>query len=487
MIQLQDVGVKFHTNTKKQDLKSYLFDFVRGKRKKKKEFWALNSVSMKASEGEAIGIIGSNGAGKSTLCRVIAKILYPDKGSIEVNGMVSALLSLGTGFNAELTGRENVYLNGMMLGFSKKEIAHQMDEILDFADIGEFIDQPIKHYSKGMKSRLGFSVAAMLQPDILVLDEALTTGDEDFKKKASKKMKEILKTARLVILVSHDLDFVEEHCTHAIWVEKGLVVQGGTPGEVCKAYKEKKVATPAPKKKKLLQDFKRTEAEIVDEEVLRVDNLGIKFKVNKHDFWALRKVSFSLSKGEILGIIGHNGAGKSTLCMALSQIMKPDEGTVTVKGRTTELFGFGAGFSPQLTGVDNIYLNGLLLGIPKQRLQDMYTDIVEFSELGEFIDSPVKVYSSGMKARLGFSIATSTEPEILIVDEALSTGDYHFFQKAAKRIQEIISSAKAVVVVTHNMNFVRDVCTRAIVISNGQIRFDGTPLNAINIYQSQIM
>jgi teichoic acid transport system ATP-binding protein len=151
------------------------------------------------------------------------------------------------------------------------------------------------------------------------------------------------------------------------------------------------------------------------------------------------------------------------------------------------LFGFGAGFSPQLTGVDNIYLNGLLLGIPKQRLQDMYTDIVEFSELGEFIDSPVKVYSSGMKARLGFSIATSTEPEILIVDEALSTGDYHFFQKAAKRIQEIISSAKAVVVVTHNMNFVRDVCTRAIVISNGQIRFDGTPLNAINIYQSQIM
>jgi teichoic acid transport system ATP-binding protein len=482
MIQLEHIGVKFNTQAKKQDLKSYLFNLIQRKSPPKKEFWAIQDISLKAREGEAVGIIGSNGAGKSTLCRVIAKILYPDKGTVEINGMVSALLSLGTGFNDELTGKENVYLNGAMLGFSNEEIAQYLPDILAFADIGEFIDQPIKHYSKGMKSRLGFSIAAMLKPDILVLDEALTTGDEEFKVKASAKMREIIEAARLVILVSHDLDFVEKQCSHAIWVEKGMVMQGGEPSVVCKAYKEYKKSPAAPKKKKLMQDFNRTQSDVSEEQVLQVENLGVRFHVNKHDFWALKDISFSLHRGEILGIIGHNGAGKTTLCKVLSNIIRPDEGTVSVSGRTTELFGFGAGFSPQLSGEDNIYLNGLLLGIPKHKLKKIHSEIVEFSELGDFISSPVKIYSSGMKARLGFSIATSVDPEILIIDEALSTGDYHFYQKAAQRIQEVISSAKAVVIVTHNMNFVKEVCTRALVMHKGEMVYSGLPEKAVSFY-----
>lgn len=482
IVQVTDVGVKYvkYNNVKRQELKSIVLNSLRGKKLRKQEFWALKQVSLTCSTGEIVGIIGNNGAGKSTLCRVLSQILIPDTGEVYVDGLVSALLSLGTGFNAELTGKENIYLNGMMLGFSYKQIRAVYDKIVDFANIGEFIDQPIKQYSKGMRSRLGFSIASMLEPEILILDETLNAGDEEFKRKASQKMAELMKNAKLVILVSHDLTFIQKHCSRVIWLEKGIVKKEGDPVSLCEEYK--KGLKPKKKKKKILDTYTQTEIKTVDVDVVNAANIGIRFRVGHHDFWALKDLSFTVQKGEILGIIGHNGAGKSTLCKVLSGIIQPDSGSIEIEGRTTEILGFGSGFNKQLSGRDNIYLNGLLLGIPKKRLQSLYNNIVEFSELGDSIDMILKEYSSGMIARLGFSVATSIDPEILILDEALSAGDYAFQEKAATKIQEMMDKAKAVIVVTHNMNFVRNICTRALWIEQGSLVREGAPNEVVDAY-----
>ncbi|MCD4679568.1 MAG: ABC transporter ATP-binding protein, partial [Bacteroidales bacterium] len=438
MIHAQHVGVKYVNinNTKRQELKSLIFDTLRGRKLRKEEFWALSDVSFNTYKGEIIGIIGANGAGKSTLCRVISNILTPDLGIIQVNGMVSALLSLGTGFNTELTGRENIFLNGMMLGFSLKKVKSLYHEIVNFSGIKNFVDLPIKQYSKGMISRLGFSIAAMLEPEILVLDETLKTGDEVFKERASQKLKEIITHAKLVILVSHDLGFIEKRCSRVIWIDKGKVQKIGESKETCAAYKEK---VTIKKKKKLLRGYTTTNIKISNSPVITIENLGVKFRVKRSDFWALQSINFTVRKGEIIGVIGHNGAGKSTLCKVLSSIIKADEGKIEIKGRTTEILGFRSGFNKQLSGIDNIFLNGLFLGLSKEKLNAIINDIVEFSELEKFIDKPLKEYSKGMIARLGFSIATAVQPEILIIDEALSAGDLAFYQKAAARIQEIMS------------------------------------------------
>jgi teichoic acid transport system ATP-binding protein len=480
IVQVTDVGVKYvkYNNIKRQELKSIVLNSLRGKKLRKQEFWALKQVTLTCSTGEIVGIIGNNGAGKSTLCRVLSQILVPDIGEVHVDGLVSALLSLGTGFNDELTGKENIYLNGMMLGFSYKQIREVYDEIVAFADIGEFINQPIKQYSKGMRSRLGFSIASMLEPEILILDETLNAGDEEFKRKASEKMSELMRHAKLVILVSHDLTFIQERCSRVIWLEKGVIKKEGDPTSICEEYKK----GVKPKKNKLLDNYSRTDAKTVDIDVVVVSNIGIRFRVGHHDFWALKDLSFSVQEGEILGIIGHNGAGKSTLCKVLSGIIQPDSGSIEIFGRTTEILGFGSGFNKQLSGTDNIYLNGLLLGIPKKKLVELHNEIVEFSGLEDSMDMILKEYSSGMISRLGFSIATSIDPEILILDEALSAGDYAFQEKAATKIQEMMGKAKAVIVVTHNMNFVRNVCTRALWIEQGRLVLDGNPDEVVDAY-----
>jgi homopolymeric O-antigen transport system ATP-binding protein len=482
MIHAQNVGVKYVNinNTKRQELKALIFDTLSGRKLRKEEFWALEDVSFNAYEGEIVGIIGANGAGKSTLCRLISNILIPDLGVIQVTGMVSALLSLGTGFNTELTGRENIFLNGMMLGFSLKKVKSLYHEIVNFSGIKDFIDLPVKQYSKGMISRLGFSIATMLEPEILVLDETLKTGDETFKEQASNKLKEIITQAKLVILVSHDLDFIEKRCSRVIWIDKGKVQEIGESKRICAAYKEK---VTIKKKKKLLGGYAPTDIKISNSPVITIENLGVKFRIKRSDFWALQNINLTVRKGEILGVIGHNGAGKSTLCKVLSRIIKADEGKIEIKGKTTEILGFGSGFNKQLSGIDNIFLNGLFLGLSKETLKTIINDIVEFSELKKFIDKPLKEYSKGMIARLGFSIATAVQPEILIIDEALSAGDLAFYQKAAARIQEIMSNAKAVVVVTHNMSFVRDVCTRVIWLDHGRLLFDGDPDEAVKRYK----
>lgn len=197
---------------------------------------ALSEVSFEVPYGEFLGVIGHNGAGKSTLLRSIAGILPPSGGRIVVNGYVTTLLSVGVGFNGELTGRENIHLGGLANGLTPKEIARREDEIAEFSGLGEFIDYPIKTYSSGMYGRLGFAVAVSMEPEILLIDEALGAGDAAFRDQAEAKMKELMKKARAIILVSHGLAVVQEMATRVLWLDHGKSMQIGDPAEVVKAY-----------------------------------------------------------------------------------------------------------------------------------------------------------------------------------------------------------------------------------------------------------
>lgn len=203
------------------------------------EFWSVKDVSFTIKRGETVGIIGNNGAGKSTLLQMICGILNPTEGQISVNGRIAALLELGSGFNMDFTGKENIYLNSALLGLSKKEIDEKFNEIVDFADIGTFINQQVKSYSSGMVARLAFAIAVQVNPDILVVDEALSVGDIAFQEKSFTKMKEIRDLGTSILFVSHSLSAVRNFCDTAIWMEKGQLQMIGNRLEVCDAYQEK--------------------------------------------------------------------------------------------------------------------------------------------------------------------------------------------------------------------------------------------------------
>lgn len=200
---------------------------------------ALKGVSFEVEEGKILGIIGQNGAGKSTMLRAIAGIFSPDKGTIDLHGRTISLLSIGVGFNKKLTGKENIYLSGMLLGFSEEEIAAKEKEIIEFADIGDFIKKPVKTYSSGMYSKLAFAITAILETDIMLIDEVLSVGDAKFKEKSYNKMKELISdTHRTVIIVSHSLDTISELCDEVLWLEKGEVIMKGSAEEVIPKYQE---------------------------------------------------------------------------------------------------------------------------------------------------------------------------------------------------------------------------------------------------------
>ena len=202
-------------------------------------FHALKGVSFEIEEGKILGIIGKNGAGKSTMLRAIAGIFSPDKGKIDLHGRSISLLSIGVGFNKKLTGRENIYLSGMLLGFSEEEIAAKEKEIIDFADIGDFIRKPVKTYSSGMYSKLAFAITAILETDIMLIDEVLSVGDAKFKEKSYNKMKELISDeTRTVIIVSHSLGTIKELCDEVLWLNDGEVVMKGKAEEVIPKYEE---------------------------------------------------------------------------------------------------------------------------------------------------------------------------------------------------------------------------------------------------------
>jgi lipopolysaccharide transport system ATP-binding protein len=200
------------------------------------------------------------------------------------------------------------------------------------------------------------------------------------------------------------------------------------------------------------------------------------------EFWALKDVSFSVQPGEIVGIIGHNGAGKSTLLKILSRVTEPTGGIAFIRGRVASLLEVGAGFHPELTGRENLYLNGAILGMTRREISRKFDEIVAFAEVEQFIDTPVKRYSSGMYVRLGFSVAAHLDAEILIVDEVLAVGDASFQNKCLGRMGEIASKGRTILFVSHNMVAIRNLCSRAILLSNGTIERDGNPENVIATY-----
>jgi ABC-type polysaccharide/polyol phosphate transport system ATPase subunit len=235
-ISVQDVSITYRTTFERTPtLKDALVRFGRGERIVR-EVEAVKSVSFDVPQGQILGIVGHNGAGKSTLMRAIAGILAPTSGRIEVRGKVSTLLALGVGFNAQLSGKENVLLGGLAAGLTRAEVADRYDAITEFAELGDFMEMPMKTYSSGMYSRLAFSVAVHMDPDILLVDEALSAGDASFREKANAKMQELLAQARTMIMVSHALGTIKDLCHEAIWMDHGTLMQRGTPEEIVNAY-----------------------------------------------------------------------------------------------------------------------------------------------------------------------------------------------------------------------------------------------------------
>src|SRR5213075_3000587 len=202
----------------------------------KEDFWALKDINFEVRTGEVLGIIGRNGAGKSTLLKILSRITEPTEGRVRIKGRVASLLEVGTGFHPELTGRENIYLNGAILGMTRAEIKRKFDEIVAFSEVERFLDTPVKRYSSGMNVRLAFAVAAHLEPEILVIDEVLAVGDMEFQKKCLGKMGEVAREGRTVIFVSHNMAAVQSLCSRAIWLDEGVVKEDGSAGMVVSNY-----------------------------------------------------------------------------------------------------------------------------------------------------------------------------------------------------------------------------------------------------------
>lgn len=236
MVDVDHVTIRFNLSSEKVDnLKEYLVKMMK-RELMFQEFLAVRDVSFQVRQGESWGLIGVNGSGKSTLLKAISGIMKPYKGKITVNGSIAPLIELGAGFDPECTARENIFLNGCVLGHSLKFMEDHFDEIVEFADISKFLDSPIKNYSSGMKARLGFSVATMVKPDILIVDEILSVGDYKFRQKCEKRMKELLAGGTTLLYVSHNIDEVVRLCDHAIWLDHGESKMIGAAAEVCNAY-----------------------------------------------------------------------------------------------------------------------------------------------------------------------------------------------------------------------------------------------------------
>ena len=233
-VRVKDVSKRFRLyHERNQTLKSAI---LRGRTSRHEDFWALKDISFDVATGETHGLIGSNGSGKSTLLKCLAKIYWPTSGTIDYRGRMASLLEVGSGFHLELSGRENIYLNGSILGMSKKDIDSKFDDIVDFSGVERFLDQPVKNYSSGMYVRLGFSIAINVEPDILVVDEVLSVGDEEFQRKSFHKFRELKKQGKTIILVTHAMPVVRDLCDSVTWLNNGVLEETGPAERVVEAY-----------------------------------------------------------------------------------------------------------------------------------------------------------------------------------------------------------------------------------------------------------
>lgn len=238
IIEVNNVSMMFNKSSEKVDnIKEYVIKLLK-RELLFEEFWALKNVSFNVKRGEAIGFIGLNGSGKSTLLKTIAGVLKPTKGTIGVYGSVAPMIELGAGFDPDLSARENVYLNGAVLGYDRKSMDQKFKEIIDFAELWDFLDTPVKNFSSGMQARLGFAIATSTIPEILIVDEVLGVGDYKFQEKCQERISTIIETGATVLFVSHNIKQVKDICTRAIWLNKGELIMDGDVDEVCARYME---------------------------------------------------------------------------------------------------------------------------------------------------------------------------------------------------------------------------------------------------------
>lgn len=241
MIKVNGVSMRFNLGIEKNfSLKQFFVDVLSPKKRKDKkqktEFWALNDVSFEVEKGEVVGFVGSNGAGKSTLLKVIAGVMKPTKGNVEINGNICPMIELGAGFDMDLTARENIFLNGAVLGYSKEFIEKKFDEIVEFSELKDFLDVPVRNFSSGMVARLAFSVATIVDPEILIVDEILSVGDIAFQQKSEAKMRSMIGGGTTVLFVSHSIEQIKKLCDRAIWLEHGKILKIGSAKEICEEY-----------------------------------------------------------------------------------------------------------------------------------------------------------------------------------------------------------------------------------------------------------
>jgi len=235
-VRLENVSVRYRVPHERiGTLKEYAIRALQ-RRVKNNEFWALRDINLEVRRGEVFGIIGRNGAGKSTLLKVVARVLRPTTGRVWIRGRVAPLLEFGAGFHPELTGRENIFLNGTLLGFSRREMENKFERIVDFAELWDFIDAPLRTYSSGMIARLGFAIATDVTPDVLIVDEVLSVGDEAFQRKAAARMNAFRQSGATILLVTHNMSTMVAACQRALWIEQGEAKASGRPEEVAQAY-----------------------------------------------------------------------------------------------------------------------------------------------------------------------------------------------------------------------------------------------------------
>lgn len=242
MITLNNVSMKFNLGVEKDNsIKMMFIKFLTPKKKKKKKeyFWALKDINFTIEKGDVVGIIGSNGAGKSTLLKVVSGVYKPTTGMVSVDGKISPMIELGAGFDAELTARENIFLNGAILGYSKEFILDKFDAIVEFSELKDFLDVPIKNFSSGMVAKLAFSISTIVEPEILIVDEILSVGDIKFQEKSKNKMLSMIKGGTTVLYVSHSIDSIKELCNKVIWLDHGKIVKMGNAKEICNEYYKK--------------------------------------------------------------------------------------------------------------------------------------------------------------------------------------------------------------------------------------------------------
>ena len=239
-VELRDIEMHFNMSSEKlQSLKEYFLKFMK-RQLHFEDFVAVDKVSFDIKKGDVFGIVGLNGCGKSTTLKIISGILKPTKGSVETQGVIAPLIELGAGFDMELTARENIYLNGSVLGYSKKFMDEKFDDIVEFSEMRDFLDVPMKNYSSGMVARIGFAIATVTTPDILIVDEILAVGDFLFQQKCEERINKMMQDDTTVIIVSHSIEQIERLCKHCVWLEKGRVKMIGETAEVCNAYKNSK-------------------------------------------------------------------------------------------------------------------------------------------------------------------------------------------------------------------------------------------------------